>query len=196
MQFFKDMITLNPKDLGSADIPIGLILLCFCVGMIAATVVISLTNATVYRVIKALSRHKCTDAASAKGLKALGLAEDRWVLRALKREKPILGRYISSVSGEGAPNAPIAVTQESAQESEDLPTEGDHTPEGENAPAAEKSPAERKYFLTPEMSDRAKELLSRGEVGVLQTVGYCALLLLLYFGIAAALTWLLPALLS
>ena len=68
MQFLKDMILLNPKDFGSADIPIGIILLGLAVGMILATLVIQITNMAVYRTLKALLRHKCTDEGSAKSL--------------------------------------------------------------------------------------------------------------------------------
>lgn len=183
MQFLKDMLTLNPKNFGSADIPIGWILLCFAVGMIAATVVIQLTNATVYRMIKALSRHKCTDAATAKDLKALGLSGDKWVLFALKRENPVLMRYIATASGE-----------ESACEAENTTKTGEEKSAGENAPAQKERTPDKKYYLSAQNLDRAKELLSRGEVGALQTVGYCGFLIVLYFALASLMTWILPML--
>ncbi len=184
MQFLKDMITLNPKNFGSADIPIGLILLCFAVGMIAATIIIQLTNATVYRVIKSLIRHKCTDEASAKSLKSLGLSGDRWVLFAIKRENPILMRYLSIASKDAA--------EECAAEAENATAACEDKTEGKEAYAGVKCAAQAKYYLSAQNLDRAKEILSRGEVGILQTVGLCGLLLVLYFAFAALATWLLP----
>ena len=55
-------------------------------------------------------------------------------------------------------------------------------------------PCEHESFSVRVEIDRAKEILSRGEGGILQTAGLCGLLLLLYFGFAALLTWILPML--
>lgn len=227
MQFLKDMITLNPKDFGGADIPIGLILLCFAVGMILATVVIQIANATVYRMIKALVRHKCTDEGSAKSLKELRLSDDRLVLFALRHENPVLLRHISIQSTAPTPkNADLAdgtdgeavaemaeiydLSEKAAEHSpeasaakrdgaaSEAPKQPSFTEEGkqrENAPKAPIEPAESKFYLSEGQIDRARELLSRGEGGVLQTAGLCGLLLVLYFGFAALATWLLPMLL-
>ena len=198
MQFLKDMITLNPKDFGGADIPIGLILLCFAIGMILATVVIQITNTVVYRTVKALMRHKCTDEESAKTLGELRLAHDRWIAFAIKRENPMLMRHISV----GVPKA-TAPTAENA----DLTDGADGEAVAEMAEICDLSkkaetgakeapirPIEPKYYVSEGQMDRAKEILSRGEGGLMQTVGLCALILVLYFGLGALATYLLPML--
>lgn len=189
MQFLKDMILLNPKDFGSADIPIGIILLGLAVGMILATVAIQITNMAVYRMLKALLRHKCTDEGSAKTLKELKLSGDKQVVCAIKRENPILMRYLCVASEKAAQkNADIAGAEAAMS-----------APKTDEAFASVKkdestTEAQAKYYVRETCIDRAKEILSRGEVGVLQTVGLCGLLLLLYFGFAALLTWILPML--
>ena len=198
MQFLKDMITLNPKDFGGADIPIGLILLCFAIGMILATVVMQITNTVVYRTVKALMRHKCTDEESAKTLGELRLAHDRWIAFAIKSENPMLMRHISV----GVPKA-TAPTAENA----DLTDGADGEAVAEMAEICDLSkkaetgakeapirPIEPKYYVSEGQMDRAKEILSRGEGGLLQTVGLCALILVLYFGLGALATYLLPML--
>ena len=147
--------------------------------------------------IKALSRHKCTDAAAAKDLKGLGLAADKWVLFALKRENPILMRYIATASDEehAFQNTAEATEEKSACEAENTAEEDEiEKSTCENAPAQKKRTEEEKYYLSAQNLDRAKELLSRGEVGVLQTVGYCGLLIVLYFAVASLMTWILPML--
>ena len=184
MQFLENMLTLNPKDYGSADIPIGIILLGFAVGMILATVISQMVNAVVYRVIKALTRHKCIDEASAKALKSLGLSEDRWVQRFLKRENPILLRYLCTAQEPSSRAEQKSVNATVSDEIADL--------EASTAPATEEK--ETRYYLNPKNSDRAKELLQRGEGSVLQTLGLCGLLFALYLGIAALAAWLLPLL--
>jgi len=156
MQYIKELLNLNLKAFGGADLPIGLILLCAAVGMIVATVMIQISSATAYRAIKAMTRHKCTDPESAQTLKKLGLAGDRLVCFAIKRKSPMLLRYISEAA-EG----------EAAEES------------------TAKEESEARFYLTPEMQDRAKELLSRSDITVLHTVLYCVILLALFFGIAA-----------
>ena len=183
MQFLENMLTLNPKDFGSADIPIGIILLGFAVGMILATVISQMVNAVVYRVIKALTRHKCTDEASAKALKSLGLSEDRWVQLFLKRENPILLRYLCTAQ------KPTQAEQKSVNA-----TVSDEIADLEASAAPTTEEKETRYYLNPQNSDRAKELLQRGEGSVLQTLGLCGLLLALYLGLAALATWLLPLL--
>ena len=190
MQFLKNMLTLNPKDYGSADIPIGIILLGFAVGMILATVISQMVNAVVYRMIKALTRHKCTDEASAKTLKSLGLSGDRWVQHFIKNENPILRRYLRTVKNAVPPTA--APKNADAIESIDAATA--EAPNATAAPEGLHASEEAKYYLAPENSDRAKELLQRGEGSVLQTLGLCGLLLALYLGLAALATWLLPLL--
>ena len=211
MQFLKDMILLNPKDFGSADIPIGLILLCFAVGMIFATVIVQIANATVYRTLKALIRHKCTDEESAKTLKELKLSGDRLIAFAIKRENPILMRYLSVASEKAsvptpknadaieAADAPemaeilISAEKEAGISTKEAPSaqNGVVPAEGKSAPEAL---TEAKYYVRETWIDRAKEILSRGEVGILQTAGLCGLLLVLYFAFAALATWLLPML--
>ena len=187
MQFLKDMILLNPKDFGSADIPIGIILLGLAVGMILATVAIQITNMAVYRMLKALLRHKCTDEGSAKSLHELKLSGDKQVVCAIKRENPILMRYLSVASEKAAQkNADIAGTEGASSAPEALAS-------AENSASTAPTP-QAKYYVRETQIDRAKQILSRGEVGILQTVGLCGLLLLLYFGFAALLTWILPML--
>ena len=157
MQFLENMLTLNPKDYGSADIPIGIILLGFAVGMILATVISQMVNAVVYRVIKALTRHKCIYEASAKALKSLGLSEDRWVQRFLKRENPILLRDLCTAQEPSSRAEQKSVNATVSDEIADLEAV---TVEATTAQAAEEK--ETRYYLNPKNSDRAKELLREG----------------------------------
>ena len=198
MQFLKDMITLNPKDFGGADIPIGLILLCFAIGMILATVVIQITNTVVYRTVKALMRHKCTDEESAKTLGELRLAHDRWIAFAIKSENPMLMRHISvevpKATAPAAENADLTdgADGEAVAEMAEICDLSKKAETG--AKEAPIRPIEPKYYVSEGQMDRAKEILSRGEGGLLQTVGLCALILVLYFGLGALATYLLPML--
>ncbi len=216
MNFFERFFSLNLKDFGGADLPIGLILLCLCVGMIAATITIQYTNSIIYKCIKALVRHKATTPETAKSLKELGLSADRRVLRALRNKNAMLMRFVTERK-----DAPLTSEAESAEE----PTaeaEQEHKPAAEAASAdaqpmpsttadvdAEKAAAAEEdkksanteakpdpntavlraeYYLSPENSDRAKEILGGSEDTFWHTVGYCAIFVLLFFG----LVWLLP----
>ena len=199
MQFLKDMITLNPADFGGPDIPIGLILLCFAIGMILATVAIQIGNAVVFRTVKALLRHKCTDEESAKSLDALHLASDRLIAFAIKRENPMLMRHISVKAPKAAAPTAQSADPKDGADGEAVAEMADicafsETPKAESTVKAPIRPAEPKIYLSAEQADRAKQILSRGEGGVLQTVGLCALLLVLYFGLGALATYLLPML--
>ena len=102
MQFLENIVSLNLKDYGGADLPIGLILLCAFLGMIFATIVIQYTNALIYSTVKALMRHKATDPESAKDLKGLGLADHKRILFALWHENSMLMRFLAAAPKDGA----------------------------------------------------------------------------------------------
>ncbi len=197
MQFFEKLLSLNLKDYGGADLPIGLILLCAFLGMIAATIVIQYTNALIYRTVKALIRHKALDAESAKDLKALGLADHKRILFALWRENSMLMRFLARVPRE----SPLTEPKNAATEAE-APVTDASVPKKEEAATKQISGAERRkekkeallsarYYLSPAYADHAKEILSGSEDTFWHTVGYCALFALLFIGLA----WLLPLIL-
>lgn len=185
MQFFERFFSLNMMDFGGSNLPIGMILTGVLLGMIVATVILQYSNAVVYRAIKALVRHKATDAASAQSLKALGLAADAHVMFALRHENSMLKRFIASVPGE-------------AEETTDPKTEENIS----ECPCKKKSNATGKeisnkkiltgrYYLCPENADRAKEILSTSSNTLWHTIAYCGAFLLLFL----LLVWLLPTVL-
>jgi hypothetical protein len=174
MQFLKDAIFLNLEDFGGGNLPIGLILMFFFVGLIIATVVSQLFNAVIYRGVQALIRHKATAPESAKTLKALGLSEDRMFLRVLKGEGAMLKRF-------------FAVAEDADAEEKETAPEGENTAE-----KGEKTPLEASYYLAPAYADRAKQIISESEPTLLRAIGYCLLLAAIYFLIALMLPWLLP----
>lgn len=172
MQFLKNAIFLNLKDLGGGDLPIGLILLFFFVGLIAATVISHLTSAMTYRMIEALVRHKAFDEDSAKTLRALGLSEDQAILRAVKNESSMLKRFVSFVKEDK--NA-----KNTASETEKAPSE---------------CKCKRAYYLAPANADRAKQILSEAEPTLPRAIGYCLLLAAFYLAIALLAPIVLPML--
>ena len=174
MQFFKDAIFLNLEDFGGGNLPIGLILMFFFLGLIIATVISQLLNAVIYRGVQALIRHKATAPESAKTLKQLGLCEDRMFLRVLKGDGTMLKRFFAAAEDADA-------------------EEKESAPEGENtAEKGKKSPLEASYYLAPAYADRAKQIISESEPSLLRAIGYCLLLAAIYFLIALMLPWLLP----
>ena len=173
MQFLKNAIFLNLKDLGGGDLPIGLILLFFFIGLIAATVISHFTNAMLYRMIEALVRHKAFDEESAKTLRALGLSEDQAIRRAIKSDSSMLKRFVSFIK-------------------EDKNAENTAT-EGEKAPSECK--CKRAYYLAPANADRAKQILSEAEPTLPRAIGYCLLLAAIYLVIALLAPIVLPMLL-
>jgi hypothetical protein len=172
MQFLKNAIFLNLKDLGGGDLPIGLILLFFFVGLIAATVITHLKSAMTYRMIEALVRHKAFDEDSAKTLRALGLSEDQAILRAVKNESSMLKRFVSFVKEDK--NA-----ENTASETEKAPSE---------------CKCKRAYYLGPANADRAKQILSEAEPTLPRAIGYCLLLAAFYLAIALLAPIVLPML--
>ena len=174
MQALKNAIFLNLEDFGGGNLPIGLILLFFFAGLIAATVISQLTNAMLYRAIQALVRHKAIDRESAKTLSALGLSDDRALIRALKSESAMLKRFVAI----------------SEQESD---------AEAESGAEAKKIVSERifrvSYYLSPAHSDRARQLISESEPTILRAIGYCLLLAALYLLIALLSPVILPLIL-
>lgn len=186
MNFFERFFSLNLKDFGGADLPIGLIMLCLCIGMIAATIMIQYTNATIYKCIKALVRHKATTPETAKTLKELGLSGERRVLRALRNKNAMLMRFIAE--RKEAPDTTEAET-ETAQDLAAAPEKAPAEPK--EKPDPNETVLRAEYYLSPENSDRAKEILEGSEDTLWHTVGYCAIFVLLFFG----LVWLLPIIL-
>ena len=174
MQFLKDAISLNLEDLGGGNLPIGLILLFFFVGLIAATAISQITSAMLYRTIQALVRHKATDAESAKTLRTLGLSEDRALLRALKGDSALLKRFVAIAEEPSAP------AEESAAEAEKTPSVriSDH-----------------RYYLSPAYADRAKQMLSESEPTLTRAIGYCLLLAAIYLVLALLAPVVLPLIL-
>ena len=172
MQFLKNAIFLNLKDLGGGDLPSGLILLFFFVGLIAATVISHLTSAMMYRMIEALVRHKAFDEDSAKTLRALGLSEDQAILRAVKNESSMLKRFVSFVKEDKS-------AENAASEAEKAPSECKCT---------------RAYYLAPANADRAKQILSEAEPTLPRAIGYCLLLAAFYLAIALLAPIVLPIL--
>ena len=189
MQFFERILNLNLKDYGGGNLPIGLILLCIFVGMIAATVVIQYSNAVVRRAVKALVRHKCGDAESAKTLEKLGLDADKGVLRALRRKNPMLMRLLEIVEDEAAAKAktPPAEATNAVEDEKTAPKRKKKVVPQE--PSFNLQTA--RFFLKPETQDQAKEILSRGDASVMHTVLYCGVLVALYFAIALTLPYVL-----
>ena len=207
MNFFERFFSLNLKDYGGPDFPLGLIFLCICIGMIAATVIIQSTNATVYMFIKALVRHKATTPENAKDLKSLGLSDISRVLRALKRENSMLLRYVARVDAQQEPaeenDAVTAAPPTESAENDQEATQA--TPEKTKFSAAalleekkqcgEKQMARilcARYYLAPQNADRAKEILSENEPTVLQTILYCSIFLVLFVIFALLFPTILP----
>ncbi len=176
MQFLKDAIFLNLQDFGGGNLPIGLILMFFFLGLIIATVISQIFNAVIYRAVQALIRHKATAPESAKTLKALGLSEDRLFLHVLKGNSAMLKRF-------------LAVVEDTAEEKENAP-EGENTAENRA-----KAVTEASYYLAPAYADRAKQIISESEPTLLRAIGYCLLLVLIYLGVACLLPLALPLIL-
>lgn len=196
MQFLENIVSLNLKDYGGADLPIGLILLCAFLGMIFATIVIQYTNALIYRTVKALMRHKATDPESAKDLKALGLADQKRILFALWRENSMLMRFLATAPKDAPAEAEKAA--EEVKTSDEPPAEKAENKAPEKKITVRERRKERmdtllstRYYLAPAYADRAKEILSGSEDTLWHTVGYCTLFVLLFIGLA----WLLPLIL-
>ena len=143
-------------------------------------------------------RHKCTDEESAKTLGELRLAHDRWIAFAIKRENPMLMRHISvEVPKATAPTAenPDLTDGADGEAVAEMAEICDLSKKAETgAKEAPIRPIEPKYYVSEGQMDRAKEILFRGEGGLMQTVGLCALILVLYFGLGALATYLLPML--
>ena len=174
MQALKNAIFLNLEDFGGGNLPIGLILLFFFAGLIAATVISQLTNAMLYRAIQALVRHKATDKESAKTLSALGLSSDRALIRALKGENAMLKRFLAVSEDESDASA------ESGKEAKKIASE---------------RISQASYYLSPDYADRAKQLISESEPTILRAVGYCLLLAAIYLLIALLAPVILPLIL-
>ena len=208
MNFFERFFALNLKDYGGADLPIGLILFCMFVGMIAATVAIQYVNAIAYKFIKALVRHKATEPENAKDLKSLGLSENVHVLFALRRENPILLRYIARAENASADEKIAANVSASDEENTDTAAEKPCAEEGSSSTAEQIARAPRRtekekkeeqlaairaarYYLSATNADHAKEILNGSEPTILHTLIYCSIFVILFFGLA----WLLPVVL-
>jgi len=196
MQFLENIVSLNLKDYGGADLPIGLILLCAFLGMIFATIVIQYTNALIYRTVKALMRHKAIDPESAKDLKALGLSDHKRILFALWHENSMLMRFLAAAPKDEPAEAEKA--SEEAKTSDEPPAEKAENKAPEKKITTKDRRKEKteallatRYYLSPTYADRAKEILSGSEDTLWHTVGYCALFVLLFIGLA----WLLPMIL-
>ncbi len=160
MGFFEKILSLDLADYGAVSFPIGIVLLCIFIGMIAATVVVQYTNRMIYRTVKALSRHKADSEKTAKSLSALGLFAEKGILRAVKKENAMLMRYLCHIKAENPGTSP----------------EAPNTGAGEDL-----------YYLNPAMADRASEILSGTEPSVMHTVLYALLFVAIYLGLASIL---------
>ena len=189
MHFFEKILGLNLMDYGGANLPIGWILLCVFIGMIAATIIIQYTNAVVRRAVKALMRHKCIDAESAKTLQKLGLSSDRGVLRAIRRENPTLMRLLKAVEDEGEDAKAEAISEDASVAQGEIfaPSEEKKKAAVPKEPSIDIKTA--RFYLNPEMQDHAKEQLSRSDATVAHTAFYCGILVALYFAIALTLPY-------
>lgn len=185
MQFFENFFSLNMMDFGGSNLPIGMILTGVFVGMIVATVILQYSNAVVYRVIKALVRHKATTEEDAKTLKELGLASDAHVLFALRHENPMLKRFVVFVPGD----TEQASDPEAEKSTSECPCKKKAKASGTEK-TTEKMLAAR-YYLFPENADRAKEILGTSSSTLWHTLAYCGAFMLLFFLVI----WLAPILL-
>ena len=167
MGYFENLLTLDLADYDAVSFPIGIVLLCIFIGMIAATVVVQCTNRWIYRTAKALLRHKAESEENAKTIKELGLFEEKGILRAIRRENAMLMRFLCRAE------------KKEAKEGSELSADAESMPD---APIGEE-----RYYLNPAMADKAKEILCASETTVLQTVLYCLLFVAIYFALASAL---------
>lgn len=167
MAYLKEILSLNLKDFGGANFPVGIVLFFTFIGLMIAVIVVQHANRVLYRAVKALHRHKVTSEDTAKTLEALGLGDNRALIRAAEAKSPLLMRYLCAAKEDAAKAA-----------------DGGEQDAKNNEKAEAKS---TRYYLKPAMEDRAAEILSGGEPTALHSVLYCALFVIIYLFVASIL---------
>lgn len=166
MAYLKEILRLNLKDFGGANFPVGIVLFFTFIGLMIAVIVVQHANRVLYRAVKALHRHKATSEDTAKTLEALGLGDNRALIRAAEAKSPLLMRYLCAAKEDAAKAA-------------------DGEQDAKNNEKAEAKST--RYYLKPAMEDRAAEILSGGEPTALHSVLYCALFVIIYLFVASIL---------
>ncbi len=196
--FYKNYISLNLKDYKNIgiDLEIGKILLAFTIGLLIATVFISIERNMMTALIKKLSRHEATDENTAKTLSELGFTGfSGFVCRYLLKSSGRLKRLIKRVGEpEYTYEEYVALTSKKKKPAKTANGQKSVTEEdGKNNLLNEKIDfATARFYLADKKSNETMNIMEAKNSSLLNTVLFCVLIVAVY----VCLTLVLPEILT
>lgn len=178
-EFYRNYLSVNLKDYENLgiDLEISKVLLGLLIGVIIASIFVSLQNTAMITLIKKLNRQSCIDEKSAKTLDELGI--NSFSVRMLIKTSSRVGRLISYVGAkEYTYEEYSALMKKKRKKNKNAGDNSESTP----TESLEEKPdlKTRKFYLKDVKSTDTKNILDKKKDSLLNTILMCVLFIAIY----------------